>query len=83
MYDRHTHSFIAKIWLEESADEAGRAIWRGMITHVPGGERSYLRTLSDVTTFMAPYLVKMGVRLSFVRRVRQWWKQQRRQRIED
>ena len=77
MYVPHTHSFIAKIWLEESVEEAGRAIWRGTITHVPSGERHYLRTLDDVTAFMAPFVTDMGVRLSLFWRVRQWWKQRR------
>ena len=82
MYDSWTHSFITKIWLEESAEEAGRAIWRGTITHVPSGERRYLHALDDVTAFIVPYLAGMGVRPSLFYRVRQWWKQRtRRSRI--
>ena len=78
MYDPHTHSFITKIWLEEEADETGRAVWRGTITHVPGGERRYLRTLNDVVTFIAPFVESMGVRLSLVWRIKKWWKLRRR-----
>jgi hypothetical protein len=58
----YTHSFIVKIWLEETAEEAGRATWRGHITHVPSGERRYLKKLDEITAFIRPYLQEMGVR---------------------
>lgn len=56
-----THSFIIKIWLEERAEDLGRALWRGHITHVPSRARAYLRTLDDVTGFIRPYVQKMEV----------------------
>ncbi len=58
-----THSFIIKIWLEETAEEAGWAIWRGHITHVPDGKRRYLKEIDEITAFIAPYLQEMGVKL--------------------
>ncbi len=61
-----THSFIVKIWLEETVQEAGKATWRGHITHVPSGERRYLRHLGDILDFIKPYLERMGVK------VRRW-----------
>lgn len=65
-------SFIVKIWLEETAEEAGRALWRGHITHVPSGERRYIQDLDQIEEFIMPYLEDMGVR--FQRRlVRQAW----------
>lgn len=64
-----THSFIIKIWLEETAAEAGTAVWRGHITHVPGGERRYLKDLDDIAGFIAPYLERIGVKV----RRRRWW----------
>ena len=67
----NTHSFIVKIWLEETAQEAGRAIWRGHITHVPGGERRYLKDLDDISAFVASYLAVMGVKPGGRWRVRQ------------
>ena len=54
------HSFIIKLWLEEEMDEAGRAEWRGHITHVPGGERQYIQDLNAIPLFIQPYLEKMG-----------------------
>jgi len=59
----NTHSFIVKIWLEEPAEDNRKGIWRGHITHVPGGERRYLESLGEIVAFMVPYLVSMGVRL--------------------
>lgn len=61
LLEDHTHSFIVKVWLEETAAEAGRATWRGHITHVPSGERRYLKDLDDITSFIVPYLESMGV----------------------
>jgi hypothetical protein len=72
MYDPHTHSFVTKIWLEEPADEGGRAVWRGTITHVPSGTRRYLCRLDDIALFVTPYLERMGVKLTACWRLRQW-----------
>ena len=60
LYEAHTHPFIVKIWLEESAEEAGQATWRGYITHVPSGQRRYLQSLDDIILFIKPYLEAMG-----------------------
>jgi hypothetical protein len=60
--ESNTHSFIVKIWLEETAAENDHATWRGHITHVPGGERRYLKQLNDIVAFIEPYLNEMGVR---------------------
>ncbi len=57
-----THSFIVKLWLEETAEENGRATWRGHITHVPSGTRRYLKDLEDIVSFIKPYLEAMGVK---------------------
>jgi hypothetical protein len=71
----NTHSFIVKIWLEETAEEAGQARWRGHITHVPSGERRYVQDLDEITAFIAPYLERMGVKVNLRERVRRWMKQ--------
>ena len=63
LYESNTHSFIVKVWLEETAEEAGRATWRGHITHVPSGERRYVRYLNEITAFIAFYLERMGVKM--------------------
>jgi hypothetical protein len=72
------HSFIVRIWLEETPEEAGQAVWRGYITHVPSEERHYLKGLDDITAYIAPYLGEMGVKLKIGWRVRQWLKRWKR-----
>ncbi len=62
MYEVNTHSFIVKIWLEETVEEAGRAIWRGHITHIPSNKRHYVKELDDIKVFIRPYLEEMGVK---------------------
>lgn len=58
------HSFIIKVWLEETAAEAGKAIWRGHITHVLSSERKYIQSLNGITDFIIPYLEHIGVDFS-------------------
>jgi len=68
----YTHSFIIKIWLEETVEESGKVMWRGHITHVPSGIRRYLKNLDDITDFVAPYLERMGVKPDLFWRARRW-----------
>ncbi len=56
-----THSFIVRIWLEEPAAAGEPAVWRGHVTHVPGGERRYIQDLNEIAAFIVPYLASMGV----------------------
>lgn len=67
-----THSFIVKIWLEETFEETGNARWTGRITHVPGGEQRYLKDLSDVGIFILPYLESMKIHVGLRWRVWKW-----------
>jgi hypothetical protein len=76
-FEKNTHSFIVKIWLEETAEEAGevdQATWHGYITHVASGERRYLKNLEEITAFIAPYLARMGVKLKGGWSLRNWFK---------
>lgn len=70
----HTHSFIIKVWLEEPAEAADLAVWRGHITHVPSGERRYLKNPNEIIDFIVPYLEAMGVKLGMRWRMKQWLK---------
>jgi hypothetical protein len=58
-----TQSFIIKIWLEETAPEAGWAVWRGHITHVPSNQRQYIKSLDEIAWFIASYLQELGVEI--------------------
>lgn len=62
LLEANTQPFVVKVWLEETVEEAGRAAWRGHITHVPSGERRYLKHLDDIVAFIVPYLAEMGVK---------------------
>ena len=52
-------SFIVKLWLDEFGDEMGRDVWRGHITHVPDGQRRYLKRLSDIDDFIRDYRIEL------------------------
>jgi hypothetical protein len=64
----NTHSFVIKIWLEVTPKEAKRTFWRGHITHIPSGERRYVKSLFCILTFIIRYLRSMGVKFG-----RFWW----------
>ena len=57
----NVHSFIVKVWLEEEATKNSCTIWHGHITHVPSGDRRYLKNLDEIALFIQPYLEAMGV----------------------
>jgi hypothetical protein len=66
------HSFIVKLWIEKAAGRFRRAKWRGYITHVPSGERRYLKDLDGIIAFIAPRLDRVGARAGICRRVLRW-----------
>ena len=68
----HTHSFIIKIWREETTEKAGCPMWRGHITRVPGGERCYLKELDDIKNFIKPHIEAMGVKSGLRGRISKW-----------
>lgn len=74
LYEATTHPFIIKIWLEETAEEAGRARWRGHITHVPSGKLRYVQSLDEIMEFITGYLEQMGVVTNRRRGIRRWLK---------
>lgn len=61
-FDDFVHSFVIKIWLEETAAEADAAVWRGRITHVASAERQFITDINELSTFIWPYLQEMGVK---------------------
>ena len=60
-FELENHSFIIRIWREDTTDSPETRIWRGHITHVPSGEKQYLQQLDDIASFVKPYLRNMGV----------------------
>ena len=66
------HSFIVKIWLEETAAEAGIVRWAGSVTHVPGGERQNVSDVTQIASAIMTYLQSMGVKPGMKWRI--WWR---------
>ena len=83
LFEVNTHPFIVKVWLEETAQQAGWATWRGHITHVPSGERRDLKNLDDITVFISSYLEEIGVKFSLCWHVRRWLKRWQRRRFDN
>jgi len=59
--DTQSHSFVIRIWQEDTVDEHGAPLWRGHITHVFSGKRQYFESLSAIASFITPYLHESGV----------------------
>ncbi len=69
-------SFIIKFWIEEVPGPQDQFVWHGLVTHVPSGERCYLKNADDLLNFMAPYLKAMRIEFAGRRgvwhRLRRW-----------
>ncbi len=55
-FEEHTHVFIVRVWHEHREIEAAPPQWRGVIEHVPSGERRYLTDLRSISAFITHYL---------------------------
>ena len=61
-FEANTHVFIVRIWLERREIANVIPEWRGVVEHVPSGERCYLRDLQEIAACIMPYLKAMGVK---------------------
>ncbi len=68
----NTHSFVVKIWLEETPEETAHPVWRGHITHVASGQRRYVANLSEILVFVVPYLAGLGIQTPLLERICLW-----------
>jgi hypothetical protein len=66
------HSFIVKLWLEETGDGTRKVVWHGYITHVPDGERRYLKRLNEIVEFIKQYLEGAATETGLMARFRSW-----------
>ena len=73
-FESAAQSFIVRVWVEERAEEGDQGTWRGQITHVPSGERRYLKNLDEIGDFISPYLERMGMKLGMRWRMRHWFR---------
>jgi len=51
-----THSFVLRVWIEETCRTSGTARWRGSIKHVPSGRTRYFEDLQDMCAFVTSYM---------------------------
>jgi hypothetical protein len=82
-HEPHSHSFVVRIWLEETVEEAGDARWRGQVMHVPGGERRYVEDLESLCRFIAPYLREEAREQGLTARFTRWFRRWIRPRTND
>lgn len=76
-FEENTHVFIVRIWREPREIEGQAPEWRGVVEHVPSGERRYLKDLEEICVFFVAYLEALGVKFGMCWRVKQWlhqWK---------
>lgn len=71
-FEPNRHVFILRIWREPREIKGAELEWRGVIEHVPTGERRYFNELNDVVDFLRPYLLQMGHKPDVYWRLRQW-----------
>jgi len=60
MVDSISIAFILRFWLEQREVEGAIPIWRGVVEHIPSGERHYFENLEDLPSLVAPYLMING-----------------------
>ena len=46
----NTHSFVVKVWSEETGAASPAVVWRGQITHVPSGEQRSIHELAEIAS---------------------------------
>jgi hypothetical protein len=50
------HSFILKVWLEDTQGETGPLLWRGHITHIGSAAGQYVKSVEEVVRFIQAQL---------------------------
>jgi hypothetical protein len=79
--DAQSHSFVVKVWVEDSPAGGARPRWRGHITHVPDEQRRYFERIEPLVEFIVGYLESMGVRFHWWSRMPVWPGWTRRKRL--
>jgi hypothetical protein len=75
VWESTNHTFIVKIFLEETPEGTDEALWRGHITHVLSGERkSFQQNLAEIVVFIRPYIEEMGGTKNSRFKLNQWIK---------
>lgn len=54
--EERVHSFVVRIWAEDTINEAEEVTWRGHVTHIPSNTRRYFERIDTLSQFIAGYL---------------------------
>lgn len=81
-FETQSHSFVIRLWLEETIEADGQATLRGHVSNVSNGRQGYVQSVEDIVLFMAPYLESMGIQLSWSLRIKRWLRKQKRRLID-
>jgi len=74
-------SFVIKLWLEEAGTASSQKKWRGHITNVGTGERRYVESLQQISSFIQAYLA--GMKRDRIRRRIPDVEEERRSELKD
>jgi hypothetical protein len=67
-------SFVVTLWREDDLGDTRSPGWRGHITHVPSGQRRYLKKLCDAVDFIASFVGSRSLGgAGSSRWLDQWW----------
>jgi hypothetical protein len=55
-FDREAHSFVIRIWKENSVDPTQTAVWRGWIRHVQSEKQHYFSDMAEINRVVVRYL---------------------------
>lgn len=61
MLEEKTQVFIMRIWIEPREISGAQPQWRGMLEHLPSGNKHYLTNLLELPRIIAPYLRALGI----------------------
>jgi hypothetical protein len=56
LFEDNTYVFIVRIWFERREIEGAAEKWRGVIEHVPTGQRCYMDELDTISNFITTHL---------------------------
>jgi hypothetical protein len=73
-FEPNKQVFILRFWCETREIEGASLEWRGVIEHLPSGQRRYFRDLDEIANFISPYLQEIGYRPGCYWRLTQWLK---------
>jgi hypothetical protein len=75
LFEAKTQTFILRIWLEPREIKGAAESRRGVIEHIPSGERRYFTRIDEISGIIRHFLQLSGADLDERRSVFKWLKQ--------